>query len=210
MDFTNEKILSPFFIKTNVKDDFDLLRKELLDTILTNYNNKNNNCTWWGVNTDEQTRTTDRSVLLEEIDYEKILPIYEKYLNEYNKRNLNKEFKAEIYNIWYVAYGKGKGATLHQHSTGGASLGEFAGIHFFKFNPKLHNSVTFASINRIQNRYYTKNNAKFKDVNYFDEEYTPDAIQDDLILFPIDLWHKVENNQSDEVRITICFNAKLV
>ena len=210
MRFENKKILSPFYIKTNVSNDFKLLRDEILDVVLTNYNHANNNDKWWGCNTDEQTPSTDHSVLLKELDYDKIAPIYEKYINEYNKQNLNKEFKVKISDIWYMAYGKGKGATFHQHSTGGGSYGMFSGIHFFKFEPKLHNSVTLGSINRIQNRYYTKNNAKFKDVDYFDEEYTPDVIQDDLIFFPGDLWHKVENNQSNEVRITICFNAKLV
>jgi hypothetical protein len=62
----------------------------------------------------------------------------------------------------------------------------------------------------VLNRYYTKKNAKYKNVDYFEEEYTPEVIQDDLIVFPSETYHRVKKNETDELRITICFNVKLV
>ena len=208
MSFKKINFFSPFFLKKNLKDDFKLVRDEILNDIIYNYNLKNNNCTWWGVNTDENKTTTDLEGL-KKINYEKIIPIYEKNLNDYNKKNLSIDYKVKIDEIWYIAYDKGKEATIHQHANG-AHDKNFSCIHFFKFDPKLHNSVTFCNNRRVLNRYYTKKNAKYKNIDYLEEEYTPEVIQDDLIVFPSETYHRVKKNETDELRITICFNVKLV
>jgi len=208
MPFKKINFFSPFYLKINLIDDFKLIRDEILSDISYNYNLKNSNCTWWGVNTDEKKPATDLEGL-KKINYDKIIPIYEKCLNDYNKENLNIKHEVKIDDIWYVAYDKGKEASIHQHANGGNNE-NFSCIHFFKFDPKLHNSVTFCNNRRVINRYYTKKDAKFKDIDYFNEEFTPDVVQDDLIVFTSETYHRVKKNESEELRITICFNVKLV
>ena len=54
---------------------------------------------------------------------------------------------------------------------------------------------------------YTKD---FQDNNNYHHDYTYPAREGSLLLFPAHLEHKVEENKSDEDRISVSFNLKLI
>ena len=52
-------------------------------------------------------------------------------------------------------------------------------------------------------------NIEFKNLDFYKDEFTPNLKEDDLIIFPANLVHKVEPSTTDEPRITIAFNIGL-
>jgi hypothetical protein len=52
-------------------------------------------------------------------------------------------------------------------------------------------------------------NIEFKNLDFYKDEFTPNLKEDDLIIFPANLAHKVEPSTTDEPRITIAFNVGL-
>tara|TARA_B100001250_G_scaffold20447_1_gene17360 strand:- start:306 stop:812 length:507 start_codon:yes stop_codon:yes gene_type:complete len=101
---------------------------------------------------------------------------YEKVVKKFSKdNNLNGEYK--IGDIWYNYYKNGQYQTPHKHQ------GEFAAIHYLKFN-RYNHSVT-----------------KFMD----SELKMPFVREGTLVIFPAHYMHYVEPQTSNIPRLTVSF-----
>ncbi len=203
-------IFSPFYHRINLEQDHLDLKKLILDDIIDNYEHMPNLSPDWNVHT---SYSSDK-YLKNEISWTEPKRIYSKYINNFLEGFFNKQIDWEICgNIWYTAYGPGQSANIHDHVPD-----VFSVVHFIKFNPNEHWPITFINPNGpytklVLDKYPNlKNNIDFNNQSQslFHPRFTPYVEEGDLIIFPSNLEHMVEKTNSNELRVTIAFNIKIV
>lgn len=199
MKFKKHSIFSPYFYQVSLDEDCSELRKSLIDKIIqiSLLEGKNDNA--WNIHT-----SFHDDVIPELNDYKNI---YNKYINAFIKKVLKSDSKYSINHLWYNIYREGDSGPTHTHS--GENRCFFSCVHYLKFNPEIHNSITFLNSRRASNKSLAKQNIEFKNLDFYKDEFTPNLKEDDLIFFPANLAHKVEPSTTDEPRITIAFNIGL-
>lgn len=203
-------IFSPFYHCVKMEEDHIEIKKLILDKIIKNYHQNPKLSPDWNVHTsygyDEY--------LENKIDWTIPKKIYSKHVDYFLLEFFGKKVNWEICgNIWYTAYGSGQTANIHEHIPD-----IFSVVHFIKFNPNEHWPLTFINPNSpytklLLDKYPNlKNNIDFNNQyqSIFHPRFTPFTEEGDLIIFPSSLEHMVEKTNSEELRVTIAFNIKII
>jgi hypothetical protein len=202
-----KNLFAPFFYQTNLsshKQVSDLC----LNKFIENYNFNPNHSKDWNAH----NSFNDPHLLPNEIDWNLILDLYRDNIAKFIYEFFKKEYDWELMNIWYNVYGMRQDGMQHEHI--GA---DFSVIHYLKFDPKIHKATTFINPNFIATKYLKsaqktlvdKMNEKDIDQSFYQEKFTIDVAEGDLIIFPSHLEHLVERCESDDLRVTIAFNFKI-
>lgn len=203
-------IFSPFYHIESLNEDHLKIKEAYLDKIIENYNYHPNLSPDWNVHT--SYGMDDH--LKNKIDWSVSLNIYSNYINQFIYSYFNKNLNWELCgSIWYTAYGPGQSANIHEHVPDVFSI-----VHFIKFNPQVHWPISFINpagsyMKLILDKYPNlKDNINFQDQNQslFHPRFTPSVNEGDLVIFPSNLEHMVEKADSEELRVTIAFNIKII
>ena len=117
---------------------------------------------------------------------------------------LNKEISFSL-DCWFNINKKGSYNTKHVHPTS-----DFSGVFWLKTSMNCGNIVfespnNFSSFREIQS--YTE---KFKTDTGCTHGYSFNPVEGKMLIFPSSLEHEVQPNESDEDRISVSFNIKLL
>jgi hypothetical protein len=114
--------------------------------------------------------------------------LIENKLHLFSKQiNLNKEL--EISNLWCVSYKDTEKCVPHRHSNDKNYC--FSGIYYLSFDSNEHQATTFYNDESLS------------------ESLTPNCDEDDLLIYPADIWHGYEGIVSSKRRIVIPFDVKV-
>jgi len=124
----------------------------------------------------------------------------EVYFYVYEILNVNKNIKTYINNSWIIFHENNHSSQAHHHSNSFIS-----GVLYFKTpvnsgNIVFHNPYNRYSLNPVLNIPFEKWN------QYNSNTWTMPIEKNQLLLFPSNLFHSVENNQNSETRICLAFN----
>lgn len=149
------------------------------------------------------------------IDWNIAFPYYQHHINNFLEKYLGEgDHHWEVCGgIWYTAYGAGQTANIHEHIPDNFSI-----IHFIKFNPNEHWPVTFINPQGATTKYildvnpplYNKIDFNNSNQSLFHPRFTPHVEEGDLVIFPSHLEHMVPKTDSEEIRITIAFNIRML
>jgi len=201
-------VFSPFYYKTNLKEH-SVIKDAYLESILANYNYNPEHSHDWNVHTNYMWRDT----LPNTFDWWTSIEIYRTYVNEfiedYFRQPLDWRIDGEP---WYTAYGRGQKADWHDHMPA-----DFSAVHFLKFNPEVHNPIVFTNPDLISSRLHgtykshlVNNLGTCAKQSYYKHQFTPEIEEGDFIIFPSQMLHLVNPNESNELRVTIAFNFNLL
>jgi hypothetical protein len=203
-------IFSPFYWKEKL-EGHDYIKKEYVPLMLENYKEAPLASDDWNVHTSYNRE----HVLKHKIDWNIAFPYYKEYINRFLKEYLGEGYHDwEICGgLWYTAYGPGQCADIHEHVPDNFSI-----VHFIKFNPNEHWPITFINPASATTKYMLDLNPVLKDkINFndsrhslFHPRFTPHIEEGDLVIFPSHLEHMVPKTDSEEIRITIAFNIKII
>lgn len=125
----------------------------------------------------------------------------EVYFYAYEILNIKKEIKLYINNSWVLFHQSNHSAQSHYH------LNSFiSGVLYFKV-PKNSGNIIFHSPH-FNYCIYPRINIPFEKWNMYNTSIWTFPIQEkQLLIFPSNLFHSVENNLSNETRICLSFNV---
>ena len=205
--------------KTSLKDDvYD--REYLKNTITDNYY-KNKKRNKWDENDfiasnihhslcDNNNKTGE----FESLDYETLVPVYNKHLDKWLKTLVPKKNISYSYTFAnYTAMTEFQYMKSHIHSQC-----DFAAVHYLKFNPLFHQPTYFENENPNANfyRFIRPNIENLLDETHlsnrwFNKIATLDTEEDDMVIFPSTLPHSVAKmNKTKEIRMTIALNINII
>lgn len=144
------------------------------------------------------------------IDYSELIPIYAKEVNKFLdqiplKRPLT--YRLNIEN--YTATKNDQSMSFHHHIP---SL--FYGIHYLKFNPNDHSPTIHENSHRFVNYFsamYSKELYSIFDSTHVENSwmhnnYALNTKEDDVLIVPSVIFHKIQESYSDSLRCTIAWN----
>ena len=145
------------------------------------------------------------------IDYSELIPIYtqevDKFLHQLPLKN-PLPYRLEITN--YTATKNDQSLLFHHHIP---SL--FYCIHYLKFDPKVHNPTLHQNSHRFADYLsvmYSKELFNIFDDNYVENswlytDYSLKTQEDDFLIVPSTIFHKIKESSSDLLRCTIAMNV---
>ena len=118
----------------------------------------------------------------------------------------DKDFTADIDDIWYNVYLDGEYQELHDHLGSVLQPAHFSCIHFLSFNKQEHEPPEFrdplAQLRHLSLEFESNNCG---------DTYIPNVSEGDLIMFPSYLQHQVlPCKKTNYPRITISFNVRVL
>lgn len=202
-------IFSPFYWRKPLTEQLELQSK-YVDLMLENYQEDPKLSPDWHVHTSYDIE----HLLKNKIDWQPAFEVYSKYINEFLTEFFNTSVEWQVSGgLWYTAYGPGQTANIHEHIPDHFSI-----VHFIKFNQKEHWPITFINPQGGQLKYMFNSDPQFQSKldfsnqhqSLFHPRFTPHIEEGDLVIFPSQLEHMVPKSESDEIRITIAFNIKII
>lgn len=202
-------IFSPFYWKKSLAEH-QQLHQQYVGDMLDNYQHAPKLSPDWDVHTSYDIE----HLLKNKIDWQPAFQVYSKYINQFLTEYFNKPVEWQLCGgIWYTAYGAGQTANIHEHIPD-----HFSVVHFIKFNPEVHWPITFINPIGAQIKYLFSGAPELQSkINFNDEtqslfhpRFTPNLNEGDLVIFPSQLEHMVPKSESNEIRITIAFNIKII
>lgn len=170
-------------------------KTELIENLIEYYNkNKNNFTPNWDCLVYSSFKDKEQDKIPNDL-----LDIIQEKIKEFLE-DCPKQLKIKgtyiITSIWYNIYDKNYFQEPHNH---GNSL--FSGCYYLKFNKEHHHQTTFYNPN------FNVDYSKLEYNSYF--LFSPNCEEDDLIIFPSNLYHGTKGikDYSNELRITISFNV---
>jgi hypothetical protein len=203
-------LFSPFYYKTNIAET-EFLQQIHLEAMLVNYEAFPHHSHDWNVHT---SYGKDNDQLPYSINWEHFFSIYQYYIDEFCLEFFGAGRSWEVVdNIWYNVYGRDQDGMQHNHI--GA---DFSAVHYFGFNPEIHTGTTFINPRLNEAKYYkglselVTNNLQETNPEHslYQEVFTPQVNEGDFIIFPSHLDHVIHRNNSDQLRITIAMNFKII
>ena len=142
------------------------------------------------------------------LDIPELQPLFQeihKTFDEYKRdTGMLDEVILKVDNIWININEKGNYNTPHLHP-----YSAFSGTYYVKCNPQTSGNIVFR--NPIANHEYHIHSQQFKHnsnlIGNMTCNYTPEERK--IIIFPSWLYHHVEPNKDDDMRISISFNTKI-
>jgi hypothetical protein len=204
-----EYIFSPFLYKKNLTAT-DFMKSKVLPLMLENYHHDPTLSNDWSVHTSYGTEDK----LVHKINWDFMKQYYNSVIQDFSIEFFGESFQFQIDDDpWYTVYGEGQNGPLHDHIDADFSL-----IHYLKFDPNLHVGTTFVNPNRIRVKYHNLyrngftnrlNRSNIGQSLYF-EDYTPNVQEGDVLIFPASLEHKIEKSNTDELRVVVALNFKVI
>lgn len=202
-------IFSPFIYNRNLEAT-PFMKSKVMGSILENYRNEPNLSNDWKVHTSYGTEDK----LINKIDWSFMKRYYSVVIYDFCLEFFGEitEFQIDD-NPWYTVYGEGQNGPVHDHIDADFSL-----VHYLKFDPNIHVGTTFVNPNRTAMKYHNlyRNNL-YKKLNRFNskqsmyfEDYTPSVNEGDVLIFPASLEHKIENSNTEELRVVVALNFKIL
>ena len=152
----------------------------------------------YNVSVSGATRRTKDTFLLDRPQLTKVREFIEFMLSKYMNEIYGSSTKLRITQCWANRTSKGQNEPAHYHTNSIVS-----GVWYPKFSSD-HPSICFhKEIINKSIEFVSKDNKFISNSNYL----TPEV--GDIILFPSNLTHSVEQNRSDEERISLSFNTWL-
>lgn len=105
-----------------------------------------------------------------------------------------------IAEMWYNAYSNSQFQHMHKHSNQNNMM--FSGVYYMKFNEAEHSAT------RFYNPHFEIDFTKVQDNQFFVTK--PALKENDVLIFPSDVGHDVEEQNSKDLRITVAFNVACV
>ena len=204
-------LFSPFYYKTNIAET-EFLKQIHLEAMLINYKTFPHHSYDWNVHT--SFGKNDNEQLPYQINWEHFFSIYQYYIDQFCLEFFGAGRSWEIIdNIWYNVYGKGQDGMQHNHIAC-----DFSAVHYFKFNPQVHTGTTFINPRLNEAKYYKSlSDPVIKNLqetnpehSLYQEVFTPQINEGDFIIFPSHLDHVIYRNNSDDLRVTIALNFKII
>jgi hypothetical protein len=157
----------------------------------------------------------NEKIKFDDVDYEKsgLLSVYNKVFSEFFNTTLKtiNKFNYEYNIVNYTATKNNQFMEKHNHLPND----DFSVVHFLQFD-KTHKSTIIYNHNDFATyvKYIRKDlfqllDAKNDENSYMFEHWELNAKEDDLIIFPSVLNHKIINSNSDKLRVTIVSNLKI-
>ena len=187
-------------------------KSEILADITENYN-KNSFRNRWDTQSNLHHSYNDKdNINFKAIDYQQLLPLYTQqitnFLNEYSESKIS--FRYDIEN--YTCMTKGQFMREHDHPSS-----DFTAVHYIKYNPDVHKPTTYVNpahwalyndrivspkMNKISNSNFFKHSWYWSTVNL-------NVVEDNFVITPSPLKHRVELQNSDELRVVIVLNIHI-
>lgn len=137
---------------------------------------------------------------------------YDDIMAQFTKDVGLKEGAAMIHESWVNCYGKGHNQEEHDHLPS-----FYSGIHYIKYNPEVHEAVHFLNpLFQLYNCTYTLSSQVCRGDNALQEHpfsrqwMLPEVKEGDIILFPSFIRHRVNKQETEELRITASFNINTI
>lgn len=105
-----------------------------------------------------------------------------------------------IAEMWYNAYSNAQFQHMHKHSNQNNMM--FSGVYYMKFNEVEHSAT------RFYNPHFEVDFDKVRHNPLFVTK--PKIKENDVFIFPSDVGHDVEEQNSKDLRITIAFNVACI
>jgi len=105
-----------------------------------------------------------------------------------------------IAEMWYNAYSNAQFQHMHKHSNQNNMM--FSGVYYMKFNKDEHSAT------RFYNPHFEVDFDKVRHNPLFVAK--PKIRENDVFIFPSDVGHDVEEQRSEDLRITIAFNVACI
>lgn len=200
----------PYYI--NQIDPTSYQKNKVISTIEENYRRSSLRNNWEAFPNDKihQSYNDEPNEKFLSVDYRELLPIYineiDKFLKQIPlKKPLN--YRLEILN--YTATKNDQSMSFHHHMP---SL--FYCIHYLKFDPKVHKPTLHQNSHRFADYFqllYSKELFNIFDDNYVENswiytEYSLNTKEDDFLIVPSAIFHKIKESYSDLLRCAISMN----
>lgn len=146
-------------------------------------------------------RSTNKTKDYNNIPQELILLIEKKCSEFLDEIEINLEENFYVESCWYNAYTNNQYQEIHNHSMGTL----FSGIYYLKYDKSCHSKTEFL------NNHFNLNYFDNKIVNKLEKNKlfcsSVEIEEDDIFIFPSNVWHRVKPSNSDQIRITVSFNV---
>jgi uncharacterized protein (TIGR02466 family) len=204
-----EKLFSPFYFQKHLDLDPNV-RSLMLDPILQNYEENPNLSLDWNAHSSYGVE----HLLKNKVEWSNIQPFYDTIINDFLNEIFGKIHPIQIDETpWYNVYGGKQSGPPHEHIDA-----DFSMVHYIKFNPEVHKATTFFNPMSVQTRYHSlakpklieKLNTSDMNQSFYFHEVTPYVEENDVIIFPSSLMHRVDPSGVDETRVVISLNFRVL
>ena len=188
-------------------------KEELICNMVHNYR-KDSSRNQWNPNCDLHHEYNDRdNEDYIKIDYEKLIPIYNKVVEDFiSQISFCKNIKWNYEIVNYTVTTNTQNMWPHHHIPS-----TFSAVHYIKFNPSVHKSSVFVNpshYNQIFDLHY-HDLVDCLDPNNDDNMWifgnrTVSVKEDDIVITPSIVDHAITRSNSDEERITIVLNINIL
>ena len=199
-----KKILFPVTLyHTNIREN-SVIQREVLSSIQECYESKNLQIPD-GWLTDKLLTSFDDDELNHKIfESEKIHNTYIKYIGSI----FDKPVSFSLEDMWFNYYMSGEYQEEHCHINSSPFLTpvHYSCVHYLKFDNEVHQSTVFHDpISSLRAHSFEMES------NHYNEKWSPQVKEGDLLIFPSYLVHHVEKSEPtpNNPRITIAFNLRL-
>ena len=123
--------------------------------------------------------------------------IVQKFVHDLDITDIGRFYIAEM---WYNAYSNAQFQHMHKHSNQNNMM--FSGVYYMKYNEQEHSAT------RFYNPHFEVEFDKVRHNKLFVTK--PKIKENDVFIFPSDVGHDVEEQNSKDLRITIAFNVACI
>lgn len=202
-------IFSPFYFKKRLEAT-PFIQSKILPQILDNYQADPTLSLDWNAHSSYGME----KYLKNQIDPSFLIQYYEAMIYDFfiDFFGENVPFQIEE-NPWYNVYSGKQSGPTHEHIDADFSL-----IHYLKFNPNVHKGTTFLNPNRISMKYHSlakpnlvsKLNIYNENQSMYFHELRPGVEEGDVLIFPSSLEHRIDPSETDELRIVVSLNFRIL
>ena len=186
-------------------------KNNIIDDILYNYNLDKNRNVWRPNSNLHHVFNDENNTKFKKINYGSLENIYKFHVRNFLISSLKKDLDFELKIVNYTCMLSDQYMELHHHN------GDFAGIHYLKFNKNEHKSTLYKNpyawgtfLNELTANSFVSSiemsNEKF---SYLFDEWSLNVEEDDFVLTPALLPHLVPLCKSNDHRISIISYIKI-
>lgn len=146
------------------------------------------------------------------INFDRVLPLYQFHISEFlNTFQIVGDYQYQFQIVNYTCYGSNQYMREHDHSEF-----DFSAIHYLRYDEKYHSPTLFCNPivwNNYSETLISEKLHKGKDNLYnswLKNNYYIGCDEDDFIIFPGLLRHYVPESNSEELRIAVVVNIKVI
>tara|TARA_B110000285_G_C14858753_1_gene483500 strand:+ start:65 stop:712 length:648 start_codon:yes stop_codon:yes gene_type:complete len=182
-------------------------KEEIIKSITENYNVNSVRNEFDGISNIHMEYGDRENKRFEKVDYSKVNDVYNDIFKDFFSTHFKSKinFEYEFFNCNYTASIGNQFMAPHNH----LPYSDFSCVHYVKLNKK-DKPTTFINPSNYKDyfRYLKPNMVNIADLNninntYMCDEYMFEVDEDDFIIFPSVIKHKVSNLKSNDIRVTL-------